>query len=60
MSAIAFPVLLVASLLCIPLAGRMAARRDRSAKLWMWLAAFLGPIPIAVLAFIPKTRDGTP
>lgn len=45
MSAIAFPVLVVALLLCVPLAGRMAVRRDRSAKLWMWLAAFLGPFP---------------
>ena len=55
MSAMAFAVLLVALLLCIPLAGRMAVRRDRSAKLWMWLAAFLGPVPLAVLAFVPKT-----
>jgi len=57
MSAIAFAVLLFASLLCIPLAGRMAVRRARSAKLWMWLAAFLGPVPLAVLAFIPKARN---
>ena len=56
MSAIAFPVLVFALLMCVPLAGRMAVRRDRSAKLWMWLAAFLGPLPIAVLAFIPKPR----
>ena len=35
----------------------MAVRRDRSAKLWMWLAAFLGPVPLAVLAFIPKARN---
>jgi NO-binding membrane sensor protein with MHYT domain len=57
MSAIAFPVLVFALLLCVPLAGRMAVRRDRSAKLWMWLAAFLGPLPLAVLALIPKARD---
>jgi hypothetical protein len=57
MSAIAFPVLVFALLLCVPLAGRMAVRRDRSAKLWMWLAAFLGPVPLAVLAFVPKTRN---
>jgi O-antigen ligase len=56
MSAIGFVVLL-GLLLCIPLAGRMAVRRDRSAKLWMWLAAFLGPVPLAVLAFVPKTRQ---
>jgi len=56
MSAIAYAVLLVALILCIPLTGRMATRRDRSAKLWMWLAAFLGPVPLAVLAFIPKAR----
>jgi hypothetical protein len=59
MSAVAFVVLL-GLLLCIPLAGRMAARRDRSAKLWMWLAAFMGPVPILVLAFVPKARHGTP
>ena len=56
MSAIALPVLIFALLMCVPLAGRMAVRRDRSAKLWMWLAAFFGPVPIAVLAFIPKPR----
>src|SRR5258708_36220725 len=54
MSAIAFPVLIFALLLCVPLAGRMAVRRDRSAKLWMWLAAFFVPIPLADFAFIPK------
>ncbi len=56
MSAIEFAVLLAGLLLCIPFAGRMAARRDKSAKLWMWLAVFLGPLPLAVLAFVPKMR----
>jgi hypothetical protein len=57
MSAIGLGAVVAASLLCIPLAGRMAARRDRSARLWMWLAVFLGPVPLAVLAFVPRPRE---
>jgi len=59
MSAAAFVGLLIVTLLCIALAQRMAIRRGRSAKLWMWLAASLGPLPIAILALLPANRDET-
>ena len=55
MSAIEVALLLAGILLCIPLAGQMAKRRGLSAKLWMWLAVFLGPVALVVLAFVPKT-----
>ena len=59
MSATTFIGLLVFALACIALAQRMAFHRGRSAKLWMWSAACLGPVPIAILALLPANRDGT-
>jgi len=59
MSAAAFVGLLIVTLLCIALAQRMAIHRDRSAKLWMWVAACLGPLPVAILALLPPNRDET-
>ncbi|HMI98051.1 MAG TPA: hypothetical protein VK479_16200 [Micropepsaceae bacterium] len=56
MSAIEIALILAGLLLCIPLAGQMAKRRGCSVKLWMWLAVFLGPLPLVVLAFVPKAR----
>ena len=56
MSAIEVGVLLAGLLLCIPLAGQMAKRRGLSTKMWMWLAVFLGPLPLVILMFVPKTR----
>jgi MFS family permease len=31
------------------LAGRMAERRGRSFKLWVWIAAFIGPIALPLV-----------
>jgi hypothetical protein len=49
MSALAI-IALAATALCMFLAGHMAERRARSPKPWVWLAALLGPLPLAVLA----------
>ena len=35
----------------IPLAGAMARERNRSLKVWLWTAAFIGPLaPLALAA----------
>jgi len=43
---------LVGLILCflwVYLCGRVAQRRGRSTKLWMWLGAFLGPAALACI-----------
>ena len=59
MSGAAFVGLLIFTFVCIALARRMALQRGRSTKAWMWSAAFLGPVPIAILALVPARRGGT-
>lgn len=34
-------------------AQHLALRKHRSPGAWMWATAFLGPLPIAVLVFLP-------
>lgn len=34
-------------------AQRVALRKHRSPDPWMWAAAFLGPLPLAVLVLLP-------
>jgi hypothetical protein len=35
-------------------AQRLALRKGRPTKLWMWLTAFFGVFSIAVLALLPR------
>ncbi|HEX5280425.1 MAG TPA: hypothetical protein VFW28_10115 [Micropepsaceae bacterium] len=44
---------LAVTVLCVIWAGRMAGSRARSQRGWMFAAAMLGPIPLAVLAALP-------
>ena len=39
------------------LTRRLALRRNRSTALWMWLAAFLGPFALLVLAILPALPE---
>jgi hypothetical protein len=42
--------ILVVSIASIPLAAEMALERDRSPKLWFWIAFIVGPLaPLALL-----------
>lgn len=52
-----FVVLLLSAVGCIVFAHVMAVRSGRSPKLWTWLAAILGPLPLAVLAILPYRRS---
>jgi hypothetical protein len=36
------------------LAGRMAERRGRSFKHWVWIAAFIGPIALPLVFLFPN------
>lgn len=56
MPALAFGVLnILAAVFFVYLSGRMAIRRGRAAKPWMWAAAFFWPVAILVLACLPKS-----
>lgn len=57
MTVLGVAILIVASGVCQVIAQRMAISRARSPKVWMLLAALLGPLPLAVIAVIP-TRHG--
>ena len=40
----------IISIASIPLAGKMAQERARSFRIWLWIAAFAGPLaPLALL-----------
>lgn len=55
MFGLGFALFVVGTFLCVFFAGRMAIARGRPAIVWMLAAAFFGPLPIVVLAFLPKT-----
>ncbi len=44
------------------LAGRLAERRGRSFKIWAWIAAFIGPLALALVFLFPNLhgRTGNP
>ncbi len=46
-------VLIGIAVVCVAAAQRLALRKHRSPGAWMWAAAFLGPLPLAVLVFLP-------
>jgi hypothetical protein len=43
---------------CMYVAGRMALRRHRSYGLWLWIAAFIGPLAIPLIYLLPPARLG--
>jgi hypothetical protein len=53
MSLSAAAVALAVTVVCAIAAGRMAVHRGRSPRPWVWSVFFLGPLPLAVLAFVP-------
>jgi hypothetical protein len=48
---------LVNAFLWVHSAQWLAVRRRRSATVWMWAVALLGPVPLAVLACMPQRKD---
>jgi len=50
---ILFTLLTVASIGSMYLAGRIAARRGRSFKIWAWIAAIIGPLALPLVFLFP-------
>jgi hypothetical protein len=47
-------ITLVALIGSMYLAGRLAARRGRSFKIWVWIAAFIGPLALPLVFLFPN------
>ena len=54
MFGLGFALFVAGTFVCVFFAGRMAGARARPPILWMLAAAFFGPLPLLVLAFLPK------
>jgi hypothetical protein len=52
-------VILVVTVLSVDLARRLAAHKGRARGAWMWSAAFLGPLPLLVLAVLPRRPNAS-
>jgi hypothetical protein len=54
---------LIVALICsVYLAGRVAAHRGRSFKIWAWTAAFIGPLALPLIFLFPNLhrKNGDP
>ena len=53
-------IALVAFIISIYLAGRIAERRGRSFKIWAWIAAIIGPLALPLVFLVPTLhgKDG--
>ena len=51
-------VTLVAFVISIYLAGRLAERRGRSFTVWAWTAAFIGPLALPLVFLFPNLHRG--
>jgi MFS family permease len=49
-------ITLVAFIISIYIAGRIAERRGRSFKIWAWIAAFIGPLAFPLVFLFPNLR----
>jgi hypothetical protein len=47
-------VLVAAAAACVFAAGRMARAKGLPPESWMWWAAMLGPLPLLILALVPR------
>jgi len=50
----------IVSIASIPLAGAMARERARSPRVWLWIAALVGPLAPLALLILGKTRRRAP
>jgi len=51
---VTFALLMVVSIGSICLSGLIAERRGRSAKLWAWTAAIIGPLALPLVFLFPN------
>jgi hypothetical protein len=53
-------LILIVSIASIPLAVKMARERDRSPKVWFWIAFLVGPLAPLVLLMLGEARRRAP
>jgi hypothetical protein len=53
-------VFLIVSLASIPLSVEMARERERSSKVWFWVAFAFGPLALLVLALLGQSKRSVP
>ena len=51
-------LLLIATIVSMYFAGRIAERRGRSFKNWAWIAAAIGPLALPLLFLFPDLHGG--
>jgi len=52
-------VILALTVASVDLARRLAAHKGRARGAWMWSAAFLGPLPLLLLAMLPRRPNAS-
>jgi hypothetical protein len=53
-------LILILSLASIPLSAEMARERERSSRMWFWIAFFVGPLAPLVLLFLGQAKRSVP
>ena len=51
-----FMAFMATNIACCRIGQKMAARRRRSVKFWLWATAFTGAAPLALLVTLPPKR----
>ena len=52
-------ITLVALIGSMYFAGRLARRRGRGVKTWVWIAAFIGPLALPLVFLFPNLQGKT-
>ena len=51
---ITFALVTIGFIISIYLAGRIAERRGRRVKIWVWIAAIIGPLALPLVFLFPN------
>jgi hypothetical protein len=60
MDPVSLLIFLIVSLASIPLAGKMARARNRSFRVWLWIAVAVGPFAPLALLVLGRRDDQYP
>ena len=52
-------IVLALTVVSVDLARRLATHKGRARGAWMWSAALLGPLPLLLLAVLPRRPRAT-
>jgi hypothetical protein len=53
-------LIFIVSLASIPLSTEMARERERSSRIWFWIAFFVGPLAPLVLLLLGQAKRSVP